>query len=100
MTEVGIAFQTRYGKRDNPASIGRLLSNYEVKLLDGSGKRITTDSTPGELYVRGPGLLNDYKGIPGAREEEGWFRTGDIVSVREGDYYLLGRSKELIKVRG
>jgi acyl-CoA synthetase (AMP-forming)/AMP-acid ligase II len=100
MTEAGIAFQTRYGKRDNPASIGQLMSNYEVKLLDGSGQRVTTDSTPGELYIRGPGLLTGYKGIAEAKEEEDWFRTGDIVSVQKGDYYLLGRVKELIKVRG
>lgn len=69
-------------------------------MVDGGGQVITTDSTAGELYVRGPGLFNGYKGIAEAKEEGGWFRTGDIVSVRGGDYYLLGRSKELIKVRG
>ncbi|KAH8695266.1 adenylate-forming enzyme AfeA [Talaromyces proteolyticus] len=100
MTETGVAFQMRYGERDNTGSIGRLLSNYEVKLIDTNGNRITTDDLPGEMYIRGPGLLTSYKGIPMAKEEDGWFRTGDIVSVNEGKYYILGRSKELIKVRG
>lgn len=100
MTEVGVAFQMRYGCRNGMGSIGHLLPNYEVKLLDVHGLEITADDTPGELYVRGPGVLMEYKGIPEAKDEHGWFRTGDIVSVRAGMYYVVGRAKELIKVRG
>ncbi|OKL62645.1 hypothetical protein UA08_01658 [Talaromyces atroroseus] len=100
MTEVGIAFQRRYGSGDDPASIGRLLPNYDVKLLDIEGREITAEGTPGEMYVRGPGVLMGYKGVPDAKDEFGWFRTGDIVSVRGGQYYVVGRAKELIKVRG
>lgn len=100
MTEVGVAFQMRYGCRDGTGSIGCLLPNYYVKLLDVHGTEITADDTPGELYVRGPGVLMEYKGIPDAKDGDGWFRTGDIVSVRAGMYYVVGRAKELIKVRG
>lgn len=100
MTEAGVAFQWRYGHRDITGSIGRLLANYEVKLLDTQGHEIVSDNVPGELYVRGPGILMEYKGISAAKDEDGWFRTGDIVSVRGGQYYVVGRAKELIKVRG
>lgn len=101
MTEVGIAFQHLYGAAGNDhASIGRLQPNYDVKLLDIEGREVTAQNTPGEMYVRGPGVLTGYKGIPGATDEEGWFRTGDIVTVRDGQYYIVGRAKELIKVRG
>lgn len=100
MTEVGVAFQMRYGRRDGTGSIGRLLPNYEVKLLDINGAEIKSENTPGELYVRGPGVLMEYKGIPDAKDEYGWFRTGDVVAVRDGHYYVVGRAKELIKVRG
>jgi acyl-CoA synthetase (AMP-forming)/AMP-acid ligase II len=100
MTEVGVAFQMQYGRRDGTGSIGRLLPNYDVKLLDINNLEITADDTPGELYVRGPGVLMEYKGIPDAKDGDGWFRTGDIVSVRAGMYYVVGRAKELIKVRG
>lgn len=100
MTEVGVAFQIRYGERDETASIGRLLPNYEIKLLDGQGRAVTADNQPGELYVRGPGTLIGYRGMPPAKDEDGWFRTGDIVCVRGGKFYIVGRAKELIKVRG
>ncbi|EEA27204.1 hypothetical protein TMatcc_004518 [Talaromyces marneffei ATCC 18224] len=100
MTEVGVAFQMRYGHRDGTGSIGRLLPNYDVKLLDINGVEITADDIPGELHVRGPGVLMEYKGIPDAKDGYGWFRTGDIVCVRDSMYYVVGRAKELIKVRG
>jgi acyl-CoA synthetase (AMP-forming)/AMP-acid ligase II len=100
MTETGVAFQIRYGERDNSASIGRLLPNYEIKLVDNNGQAVTGDNRPGELYIRGPGTLIGYKGMPPAKQKDGWFRTGDIVCVRHGKFYIVGRAKELIKVRG
>lgn len=99
MTEVGVAFQMRYGERD-AASIGRRTPGYEVKLLDGDGNEIQVENEPGELCVRGPGVLTGYRNVPEAKDQDGWVRTGDIVSVRDGKYYLVGRAKELIKVRG
>lgn len=100
MTEMGVAFQIRYGERDDTGSIGRLLPNYEIKLLDSDGRIVTEENHPGELYIRGPGSLIGYRGIPDAKDGDGWFRTGDIMSVRGGKFYIVGRAKELIKVRG
>ncbi|KAK2797181.1 hypothetical protein FQN50_009280 [Emmonsiellopsis sp. PD_5] len=102
MTEVGVVFQTRYGVRNEPGSIGTLLQNSDVKLVDSSGNLITLDGQEGELYVRGPGTLMRYKGVVDAvsKDEEGWFRTGDIMCSREGKFYITGRVKELIKVNG
>ncbi|KAK2802002.1 hypothetical protein FQN51_004912 [Onygenales sp. PD_10] len=102
MTEVGMVFQMRYGMRNEPGSIGTLMQNYDVKLVDSSGNLITLDGQEGELYVRGPGTLMRYKGMVDAtcKDEEGWFRTGDIMCSREGKFYITGRVKELIKVNG
>ncbi|PGH28279.1 hypothetical protein AJ80_00170 [Polytolypa hystricis UAMH7299] len=102
MTEVGTGFQIRYGDRDDTGSVGRLLFNYEAKLVDNNGAQITCDGQPGELYIRGPGTLTGYrgKGIGECKDTDGWFRTGDVLYVRNGKFYIVGRSKELIKVRG
>ncbi|OJJ50997.1 hypothetical protein ASPZODRAFT_21502 [Penicilliopsis zonata CBS 506.65] len=102
MTEAGIAFQTRYGQQGHPGSIGYLLPGYEVKLINSDGWLVLDDNVPGELYVRGPGLLSGYRGadIDQATDPFGWFRTGDVVYVKHGLYYVIGRTKELIKVRG
>lgn len=100
MTEVGVIFQTRYGQRGDPGSIGTRLKGYEVRLVDHEGKIVQNDERAGELYVRGPGLLLSYKGRDDAKDAQGWFRTGDVAYVKNGYYFIVGRTKELIKVRG
>ncbi|RAH70290.1 adenylate-forming enzyme AfeA [Aspergillus aculeatinus CBS 121060] len=100
MTEVGVVFQNRYGELGDAGSIGRQLSGYEVRLVGQDGERVAEENKPGELYVRGAGLLLGYKGRTDAKDTHGWFRTGDVAYVRDGVYYIHGRTKELIKVRG
>ncbi|KAJ6119639.1 hypothetical protein N7523_003919 [Penicillium sp. IBT 18751x] len=100
MTEVGVIFQTRYGQHGDPGSIGTRLKGYEVRLIDHEGKIVQNDERAGELYVRGPGLLLSYKGRDDAKDAQGWFRTGDVAYVKNGFYFIVGRTKELIKVRG
>ncbi|KAJ5433028.1 Nicotinic acid-CoA ligase pyr1 [Penicillium daleae] len=100
MTEVGVAFQTRYGQHGDPGSIGTCLRGYEVRLVDHDGNIVRSDDRAGELYVRGPGLLLAYKGRADAKESQGWYRTGDVAFMKQGHYFIVGRTKELIKVRG
>ncbi|KAL2838702.1 hypothetical protein BJY01DRAFT_32974 [Aspergillus pseudoustus] len=100
MTEVGVVFQNRYGELGNAGSIGSLLPGYEVRLVGADGNLVTADNKPGELYVRGSGLLTCYRGREDAKDSQGWFRTGDVAYVNSGLYYIVGRTKELIKVRG
>ncbi|OQD64108.1 hypothetical protein PENPOL_c008G09773 [Penicillium polonicum] len=100
MTEVGVTFQTRWGQQGDPASIGTCIAGYEARLVEADGKIVQSDCCSGELYVRGPGLLSAYKGRTDALEPHGWFRTGDVAYAKQGQYYIVGRTKELIKVRG
>ncbi|PYH43853.1 adenylate-forming enzyme AfeA [Aspergillus saccharolyticus JOP 1030-1] len=100
MTEVGVVFQNRYGEPGHPGSIGRQLAGYEARLIGQDGEVVAEENKPGELFVRGAGLLLGYKGRTDAKDAHGWFRTGDVAYVRDGVYYIHGRTKELIKVRG
>ncbi|KAE8331607.1 hypothetical protein BDV39DRAFT_147778 [Aspergillus sergii] len=100
MTEVGVVFQNRYGQPGNSGSIGRLVPGYEIRLVGQDGNLVLDDNKPGELFVRGNGLLTGYKGRDDAKDAQGWFRTGDVAYVNNGLYYIVGRTKELIKVRG
>jgi acyl-CoA synthetase (AMP-forming)/AMP-acid ligase II len=100
MTEVGVVFQTRYGQSGDAGSIGTRLAGYEARLVDADGKIVQGDERAGELHVRGAGLLSAYKDQPGALDPQGWFRTGDVAYVKQGQYFIVGRTKELIKVRG
>lgn len=100
MTEVGVCFQNRYGLGGDPGSIGPKMPGYEVHMVDHEGKTVLEDDRAGELYIRGPGLLLAYKNRTDAKDEQGWFRTGDVAYRNRGQYYIVGRTKELIKVRG
>jgi acyl-CoA synthetase (AMP-forming)/AMP-acid ligase II len=59
----------------------------------------------GELWVRGPQVMQGYLGAPEATAEmlrpDGWLRTGDLVEIdTAGDLYVRDRLKDLIKVNG
>jgi acyl-CoA synthetase (AMP-forming)/AMP-acid ligase II len=82
------------------------------RLIDENGKDITALDATGELLVRGPTIISGYYDNPTANavsfDNEGYFRTGDIVSAGNGSggtlettkWYIVDRKKELIKVRG
>ncbi|KAL3706792.1 hypothetical protein TMatcc_007805 [Talaromyces marneffei ATCC 18224] len=59
----------------------------------------------GELWVRGPQIMKGYWRNPKATAEtltpDGWLRTGDIGYYdNENKFFISGRLKELIKVKG
>ena len=58
-------------------------------------------SEPGELWVRGDGILSGYYNKPEATAEafEGdWFRTGDLfIRNEKGFYQIVGRIKDMIR---
>lgn len=93
-------------------SIGRPVAGTEHKIVDpetleeipvpgaGGGR-----STAGELWVRGPqvmdGYLNEADATTAALPGDGWLRTGDLASHGpDGEVYILDRIKELIKYKG
>jgi fatty-acyl-CoA synthase len=60
--------------------------------------------TQGELEVRGPWVATSYYKQPDACDQwsdEGWFRTGDVVTIDpEGYVKITDRTKDLIKSGG
>jgi acyl-CoA synthetase (AMP-forming)/AMP-acid ligase II len=79
-------------------SVGRLLPGVEAKLVGEDGALV---QDTGELWVRSPGVMKGYYRAPeetaAAIDDAGWFRTGDLAR-RDGDgnYFIVGRAKELI----
>ncbi len=60
--------------------------------------------TMGELEVRGPWIARQYYNFEGPDDrftEDGWFRTGDIVTIdRHGCIEIADRAKDLVKSGG
>lgn len=51
----------------------------------------------GELWLRGPNIVQHYWPAQQACDADGWFHTGDLaVQAEDGSYTIVGRAKELI----
>ena len=100
MTEIGIASLFRLGENDESGSVGRLMRGMEGKLMDVDGKVVTKEGEPGELYCRTEGIMLGYRNLEMSEDEKQWYRTGDVCCFRDGKIYIVGRAKELIKVKG
>jgi fatty-acyl-CoA synthase len=77
----------------------------ELKVAGQSGEDLPWDGeSVGELLVRGPWIASSYFRNPGATgsfTDDGWFRTGDMVSIDpEGYVQITDRKKDLIKRKG
>ena len=88
---------------NRPASIGQALALTECRVLDLNGNDVA-QGEPGELVMRGPQFMLGYWKDPQATAavlRDGWYFSGDIVRAdADGFYYVLDRSKEMIKYKG
>lgn len=89
---------------DDSGSIGQVAPNTEVKLVSEDGNEVRQDSTPGEVWIRGPQIMKGYwrneKATNESIDREGWFHTGDVGITRGDRFWIVDRMKELIKVNG
>ena len=77
--------------------------DWEYKVVDFDLKQVSPGE-PGELLVRGPGVMKEYYKNPEATEstlKDGWLLTGDIARVDEdGFIWLVDRAKDIIITGG
>ena len=70
------------------------------RLLPGIEARLAGDGPTGELWVRSPGVMRGYYKAPeetaAVIDSEGWFRTGDLARVEDGNVFIVGRAREMI----
>lgn len=96
----------------DPIPIGRAIDGVEVFAVRDDGIRANRGDV-GELYVRGPTVMQGYWGddertsrslVPNPLDQadrERVYRTGDLVEeLPDGNYRLLGRRDHQIKSRG
>ena len=84
-------FTNGYGQTETAASIA--LSTEEDNsyyLTKGVIIKVNPDN---ELLVRGPVVSEELIG------PDGWFRTNDLVEVRDGKLYIIGRKNNIIKLQ-
>jgi fatty-acyl-CoA synthase len=90
---------------DYVAKQGIPLPLVELRARDAEGNEIPWDGeTMGELETRGPWVASGYYDTPEQADRwtaDGWFRTGDIVSLDPRGYIQIqDRTKDVIKSGG
>ncbi|XP_011498003.1 PREDICTED: luciferin 4-monooxygenase, partial [Ceratosolen solmsi marchali] len=106
MTEIGSAalIQTREGKHVD--SVGFVVPNVQLKIIDLISKEPLGPNKHGELYIKTSatmmdGYYNNEKETKETLDDEGWLRTGDIAYYSEiGEFFIVDRIKEIIKIHG
>jgi fatty-acyl-CoA synthase len=91
--------QLRYrAKQGTPMPLVEIRGRSDETFVDWDG------ATMGELEVRGPWVASEYYNTKGADSrftDDGWFKTGDIVTIADcGCIELTDRAKDLVKSGG
>lgn len=88
-----------------PGAVGPVVPNTEALLVDTLTQQPLGPNQDGELWIRGPQVMQGYLHNPAATaitlDAEGWLHTGDIARADdEGHFTIVDRLKELIKYKG
>ncbi|TAL03598.1 MAG: long-chain fatty acid--CoA ligase [Rhodospirillaceae bacterium] len=104
MSEAGGALSMSGDESDLPehqrGSCGRFLPGFETKLVDADTGKECAQGEMGELWIRGPFMMEGYYGKPRSQVfmHDNWWRSGDIGTIdAEGFFYLKGRLGNMIK---
>lgn len=84
------------------STIGTPGPSVDIIVIDEDGKEVGVNQA-GELCIKGPNVMSGYFNKDSSSDftKEGYFRTGDIVSMDEKGYFrLLDRKKDMILVSG
>ncbi|MGB3800624.1 MAG: acyl-CoA synthetase [Lewinella sp.] len=104
MTEMGMAISNPYRGDRRPGHIGQALEGVSVRLVDEENEPVT-EGDAGEIQVKGANVFLEYWDRPDATADaftqDGWFQTGDVATLDNGAYRILGRnSVDIIKSGG
>ena len=86
------------------STVGKVLPNVEVRLVDADTGLEVGPGEQGELQTRSSMVMLGYYNMPDATADaidaDGWLHTGDLATVDEDGYYkITGRLKDMI-IRG
>lgn len=83
-------------------SSGQLLPNNRAKIISDDGTALS-DGHVGEIVITSDCLFGGYYNRPdltAAAMVDGWYHTGDLGFMLEGELYVIGRKKDLLIVGG
>ncbi len=91
------------GSMGRPRELPERGITNDVRVVDAEGRDCPPDA-PGELIIRNAVMMAGYYKDPertGEALRDGWLRTGDMATRdADGEFFYVGRKKELIRRRG
>jgi acyl-CoA synthetase (AMP-forming)/AMP-acid ligase II len=84
----GHGFETRPIDGTEVISCGRPIPEVSIKTVDG------------EIWVRSPYSLSRYLGGDDIRDADGYYPTGDLGTLRDGELYVSGRKGDVLNQAG
>ncbi|XIG79721.1 non-ribosomal peptide synthetase [Streptomyces sp. SGAir0957] len=95
------------GEPDGPdasfVSCGRPYPGFAMRVVGEDGT-LLDEGAVGRFQVRGASVTSGYHDNAAANAEaftdDGWFDTGDLAFLRDGELYITGRAKDVIIVNG
>jgi fatty-acyl-CoA synthase len=99
----GLAFagEQKYARQ---AMTGFADPGTEMRVVDDGGRDVPCDGkTVGEIITRSDGVMKGYWNLPEATTEAlrgAWFHTGDMATIDEDGYLLIGDRKKDIIISG
>jgi crotonobetaine/carnitine-CoA ligase len=95
--------QRKPGGMGRPRELPERGITNAVRIVDAEG-RDCAPGVPGELVIRNPVMMAGYYKDPERTKEalrDGWLWTGDIAyRDEEGEFFYVGRKKDMIRRRG
>ena len=83
-------------------SSGRLLPNNRVRIVSDSGQ-VLKEGQVGEIAIQSDSLFQGYYNRPDLTAQairDGWYYSGDLGFLLDGELYVVGRKKDLLIVGG
>lgn len=96
------------GNRDIQ-SAGKPIPGVEVKIIpldnkDEEDSAQKENKDEGEVVARGPNIFDGYLNLPEKTKEaftkDGWFRTGDLGFMKNGNLHIVGRASSTLVMEG
>jgi enoyl-CoA hydratase/carnithine racemase len=91
--------------KNKAGTVGQLLPNTLVRIVDVSTQTPVEAGKEGELWIKGPQVMKGYfhneAETAKMLDKDGWLHTGDVATIdKDGFVRVLERVKELIKYKG
>lgn len=103
LTETSPVVSLNPGNGNQVGTIGLPMPSTQVRIVKETGEDAAVGE-PGELWIRGPQVMEGYWQRPEATEEvmhDDWFASGDIAIMNEDGYLkIVDRLKDMIVVSG